>query len=47
MRKGFELAEKAVELEPEEPGEYQKLAMLNLSWGDYDSPLQRHFGSLK
>jgi adenylate cyclase len=47
MRKGFELAEKAVELEPEEPGEYQKLAMLNLSWGDYDSAIAFREKALK
>jgi adenylate cyclase len=47
MRKGFELAGKAVELEPEEPGGYQKLAMLNLSWGDYDSAIAFREKALK
>ena len=36
IRKGLELAEKAVEWAPEEPGGYQMLGMLALSTGDYD-----------
>jgi tetratricopeptide (TPR) repeat protein len=47
MRKGFELAEKAVELEPEEPGEYQVLGMLNMSRGDYDSAIAFREKALK
>jgi tetratricopeptide (TPR) repeat protein len=47
MRKGFELTEKAVELEPEEPGEYQMLGMLNLSRGDYDSAIAFREKALK
>jgi adenylate cyclase len=47
MRKGFELAEKAVELEPEEPGGYQMLGMLNLSKGDYNSAIAFREHALK
>lgn len=47
MRKGFELTEKAVELEPEEPGEHQMLGMLNLSRGDYDSAIAFREKALK
>ena len=39
MRKGIELAEKAVEWAPEEPGGYQMLGLLALSNRDYDRAL--------
>jgi hypothetical protein len=47
MRKGFELTEKTVELELEEPGEYQMLGMLNLSRGDYDGAIAFREKALK
>jgi adenylate cyclase len=47
MGKGFELAEKAVELEPEEPGGYQMLGMLNLSKGDYGTAIAFREKALK
>jgi adenylate cyclase len=39
MRKSLELAEKAVELAPDDPGGYQMLGMLALSRRDYDQAL--------
>ena len=39
MRKGIELAEKAVEWAPEEPGGYQMLGLLALANRDYDRAL--------
>jgi TolB-like protein len=47
LRKGFELADKAVELEPEEPGGYQMLGMLNLSRRDYESAIAFREKALK
>jgi adenylate cyclase len=47
MRKGFELADKAIELEPEEPGGYQMLGMLNLSKGNYDKAIAFRMKALK
>ena len=47
MGKGLELAEKAVELEPEEPGGYQMLGVLNLSKGDYGSAIAFREKALK
>lgn len=39
IRKSHELAEKAVELAPDEPGGYQMLGMLALSRRDYDQSI--------
>ena len=39
MRKSLELAEKAIELDPDDPGGYKMLGMLALSRRDYDRAL--------
>jgi tetratricopeptide (TPR) repeat protein len=45
--KGLELAEKAVEWAPEEPGGYQMLGMLALSTGDHDRAIAYREKALK
>lgn len=47
IRKGLELAEKAVEWAPEEPGGYQMLGMLALSTGDHDRAIAFRKKALK